>query len=67
MTQKQRILEYIKKNGSISQLEAMRLGIGRLSARIMELRLAGFDIRCDLVSGVNEYGPYKYGRYSLAA
>ena len=63
--QKAKIIEYLKAHKSISQGEAHRLGIFRLSARIMELRIAGYDISCEMIHGENEYGPYRYGRYTL--
>lgn len=65
--QKKRILQYMKIHGSISQGEAYKIGIGRLSARIMELRIAGYNIRCEMILGEDEYGPYRYGRYYLEA
>ena len=67
MTQKQRILRYMEDHGSISQKDASMLGIGRLAARILELRRAGYAIECEWVPGVNEYGPYRYGRYRIAS
>lgn len=38
MTQSQTIIEHLKSHGSITQREANTLGIGRLAARISELR-----------------------------
>lgn len=38
MTQSQTIIEHLKSHGSITQREAYTLGIGRLAARISELR-----------------------------
>ena len=50
-TQADRVLEYIKKFGSITTLQAFRdLGVTRLSARIFELRDRGIIIdstRCN--------------------
>ena len=63
--QKAVIMQYLKDHQSISQGEAHKLGIFRLSARIMELRIAGHDISCEMIHGENEYGPYRYGRYTL--
>ena len=44
-TQNQRILNYLKEFGSITQLEALKdLGIMRLASRISELRAMGTKI-----------------------
>ena len=64
LTQNKRILDYLDKNGSITPQEAMlNLGIMRLAARIMELRVAGHDIPCEMVAGKNAYGTFHYARY----
>lgn len=45
MTQNQRIIEYMDKFGSITQLDALRdLGVMRLASRISDLRRMGFAI-----------------------
>ena len=38
MTQKEKIVKYLKEHGSITQYDAIRLGCLRLSARIFELK-----------------------------
>lgn len=44
-TQKQRILDYIARNGSITTFEAFtELGITKLTTRISELRRDGYQI-----------------------
>ena len=44
-TQAQRVLDYIKTFGSITQLEALRdLGVMRLASRISDLKRQGFTI-----------------------
>lgn len=44
-TQKQRIIDYIAREGSITTIEAfMELGITKLTTRISELRRDGYDI-----------------------
>lgn len=44
-TQAQRVLDYIRKFGSITQLEALGdLGVMRLASRISELRKQGYNI-----------------------
>jgi hypothetical protein len=45
VTQNQRVLDYIAKFGSITQLEALRdLGVMRLASRISDLRKDGYFI-----------------------
>ena len=66
-TQAERVLEYIKRFGSITTLEAFRdLGVTRLSARIFELRARGFDIDSTNVTSKNRYGEScTYAKYYL--
>ena len=44
MTQCERILNYIREHGEITQRDAIKLGCYRLSARIADLRAAGEQI-----------------------
>lgn len=45
-TQKEAVLNYMQKHGSITTLEAIHeLGVTRLSAKIFELKKDGYDIR----------------------
>ena len=67
MTQAERIIEYMKKNGTISSKEAFNeLGITKLSTRISEMRANGKKIY-----GVTEYSKNRFGekthytRYAL--
>ena len=68
MSQKKMIIEYMKKYGSISAIEAMRdLGVMRLASRIHDLTVDGYDIVRTDVSSRNRFGePVRYTRYSLA-
>ena len=65
MTQHQRILHHLEDIGSLTQVEAMQeYGIARLSARISELKSAGYPIRREMVAGRNRYQePVSYARY----
>lgn len=69
MTQTDEVLEYLKAHpiGGISQREAADLfGCYRLSARIAELREAGYRIDTDYETGKNRFGDkVTYGRYRL--
>lgn len=61
------VLEYIKKRGSITQLDALsHLHCMRLGARVKELRDEGIQIKTSLETGKNGFGePVRYARYSL--
>ena len=66
-TQCERIIEHIKSEGSITQLDAMReFGCMRLASRISELKKAGVPIVRELEQSKNRYGePISYARYRL--
>lgn len=68
-SQKERILKYLVDFGSITQGEAfMDLGIGRLSARICELRKKGYQIITIMDHGFNRYNErVTFARYTLEA
>ena len=67
VTQHDRILRHLEEVGSLTQAEAMQeYGIARLSARISELKSAGYSIRREKVAGRNRYKePVSYARYFL--
>ena len=44
MTQKEQVLEYMQKHGSISTIQAFHIGITRLSARIWDLKADGHNM-----------------------
>ena len=57
MTQKERVINYIRDYGSITPLDAMRdLGIMRLAARVHDLRADGYRIASDMVGVENRWG-----------
>ena len=66
-TQNQRILEYMRKNGSITQVEALRdIGVMRLASRVSDLRRLGYDIASRTEYVNNRYGEKcRIKRYSL--
>lgn len=68
MTQKELVLDYMKQNGSITQLEATRnLGITRLAARIADLKKMGYQVLDETESSLNRWGSKtQYTRYRLA-
>lgn len=60
-----RIVAYIKEHGSISERDAHLINIMKLSARLTEMRRLGYPIKGTWVKGRNEYGAYRYMRYTL--
>lgn len=67
MTQTEKILDYMERNGSITPLEAMtELGVMRLGARIWDIKESGIVIITETVTGKNRDGePTRYARYRL--
>ena len=56
-TQNQRIIDYIKEFGSITQFEALRdLGVMRLASRISDLKRLGYQVESEMVVVKNRYG-----------
>ena len=65
IVQKQRVLDYIRETGSITQLEAIKeLGVLRLSAVIFDLKKEGNAIKSELVPVKTRYGTAHIARYS---
>ena len=64
---KERILEHLKKHGSITSMEAIeKYGNTRLAATINNLRAMGYDITTVMHRRENRYGkPVRYGVYTL--
>jgi hypothetical protein len=67
-TQNQRILDYIDRFGSITQIDALRdLGVMRLASRISDLKRLGYPIESTQATVVNRFGEKCYiSSYSLA-
>lgn len=67
MTQKERVYNYMKDFGSITQAQAFNdLGVFRLAARISDLRRDRVAIRSQQKAGKNRYGETVYfSEYSL--
>ena len=66
-TQAQRVLDYMREFGGITQLQALGdLGCMRLASRISELRKQGHNIISETVSVTNRYNEKCYiKRYML--
>lgn len=67
MTQCEKILQYMERNGSITQAEAVeRFHCYRLGARIFDLKSKGFPIKTETVTGKRGDGTaYSFAKYSL--
>ncbi len=67
MTQCEKILQYIKENGSITQMDALReFGCMRLASRISSLKNIGYKIVANLETSKNRYGDtVRYARYRM--
>ena len=67
ITQCEKIIEYIKENGSITQLEALReIGCMRLASRMSDIKKMGYPVKMKMEKGKNRHGePVHYARYSL--
>ena len=65
MSQATDILDYIDRNGSITDDEARDVfGCHRLSARIHDLRSIGINITTEKLKGVSRHGkPFTCARY----
>lgn len=67
MTQKQRVLDFMKRHGSITPVDAFtELGVMRLSAVVFDLKRAGYPICTEIEQSMNRYDePVRYARYRL--
>lgn len=67
ISQKQRIINYIREFGSITDLEASKeLGIQQFGARIFDLKKDGYEFRTEWESSTNRFGERTdYKRYYL--
>lgn len=56
VSQNERIIRYLEKHGSITQLEALNvLGVMRLASRIANLKQQGYPIKGRFVTVKNRY------------
>ena len=67
MNQKKRILEWFKEHRTLDRLQAFtKLGIFELSARICELKRAGYNFDKRNMQSVNKYGDrFSYVEYRI--
>lgn len=67
MTQREAVLHYMKKHGSITQREATyNLYVSRLSACIFDLKRAGYPIEAKRETVNTPYGKTQIARYFLS-
>lgn len=67
MSQADRILLHLKSGHPLTPLEALEhYGVGRLAARVHELRAMGHNIVAEQVEVQTRGGAAKVARYSLA-
>lgn len=68
ISQTQRIINYMRQFGSITDSEAVKdLGCHRLAARIHDLKKMGYEIQDEWESDFNRFGEKtEYKRYRLA-
>ena len=62
-----RILAYIRDNGSITQLDALReFGCMRLASRMSDLKRRGYSVKSKMETSKNKYGDsVSYARYTI--
>lgn len=66
--QEREIIDFLRKYGSITTMQAFSIGIARLASRVYDLRAKGVPIKSELVEVVNHKGEKCHvSRYWLAA
>ncbi len=68
VTQVEKIIEYIKRYGSITPLDALKdIGCMRLASRMCDIKAMGYGIVSEIESSQNRDGePVRYARYRFA-
>ncbi len=67
MTQTEKILEFMRANGSITPMDALsEFGCMRLAARIADIRSSGVNVISVMEQSKNRYGEIvRFARYRL--
>lgn len=67
MNQKERVLDYMKKFGGITEREASRkIAVDRLGARIYDLKEEEYEIVSEWITSKNRYGQkVRFKKYML--
>ena len=68
-TQCNTLLEHFENGGSITDTEAnIQYSIGRLAARVCDLRKRGYPVKSEWEKGINQFGePCRYKRYFMGS
>ena len=62
------VIDFIRKHGSITTLQAFEIGIARLASRAFDLRAKGVPLKSEMVEVENRKGDKcRVARYWLAA
>lgn len=56
MSQAAEVIDYIKKHGSITTMQAFGLGITRLASRVHDIRQFGITVNREMVHVLNRRG-----------
>lgn len=69
MSQKERLLDYLKQHGTINPLESwQQLGIYRLSDVVLQLRKCGHNIKTEFIEVHNRFDePCRVAKYVYSA
>jgi len=67
LTQRDRVLDYIRKVGFITTWDAYKeLGVSQLGTRIFELKARGYHFKKERINTKNRFGgPTHYDKYYL--
>lgn len=65
ISQNMMVLEYMRRNGSITAREAYNLGVMRLASRVSDLKRKGYNITATMIRVPTRYGETRVASYSL--
>jgi hypothetical protein len=67
LSQKEKVLRHLKEIGSLTPIDALKeYSIMRLSSRIYELKDEGYNIKSELISGINKFKEkVSFSKYTL--
>lgn len=65
ISQNMMVLEYMRRNGSITAREAYNLGVMRLASRVSDLKRKGYNITATMIRVPTRYGETRVASYAL--
>lgn len=65
ISQNTMVLEYMRRNGSITAREAYNLGVMRLASRVSDLKRKGYNITATMIRVPTRYGETRVASYAL--